>query len=297
MDYEKKYKEALERAKEFYILCKKCGAKDTIDFLEDNFPELCESEDEKIRKDLIAIFKGEIPYTSEEDAKRYIAWIEKQGEQKPTDKVEPKFKVGDWITNGDYTWEITEITVLDYVLRAQNGNIVDDTISYTDEQFNLWTIADAKDGDVLVFKNNISGTIICKSPTYYDTKSYCRLVSDNLINKEESGWNSTLLVPATKEQRDLLFQKMHEAGYEWDAEKKELKKFHVIDEGKDEMDYCFTKMMNGEKVSTAWSETEELYIAWLIEHLYGIEDKDKQYENKCRTIANWLKSLKERVGE
>ena len=30
--------------------------------------------------------------------------------------------------------------------------------------------------------------------------------------------------PATKEQRDLLFQKMHKDGYEWDAEKKELKK-------------------------------------------------------------------------
>ena len=29
--------------------------------------------------------------------------------------------------------------------------------------------------------------------------------------------------PATKEQRDLLFQKMKEAGYEWDADKKELK--------------------------------------------------------------------------
>ena len=28
--------------------------------------------------------------------------------------------------------------------------------------------------------------------------------------------------PATKEQRNLLFQKMREAGYEWDAEKKEL---------------------------------------------------------------------------
>lgn len=31
------------------------------------------------------------------------------------------------------------------------------------------------------------------------------------------------LVPATKEQCDLLFQKMKEAGYEWDTEKKELK--------------------------------------------------------------------------
>lgn len=31
-------------------------------------------------------------------------------------------------------------------------------------------------------------------------------------------------VPATKEQCDLLFAKMHEAGYEFDFEKKELKK-------------------------------------------------------------------------
>ena len=30
--------------------------------------------------------------------------------------------------------------------------------------------------------------------------------------------------PATKEQRDLLFHKMKEAGYEWDALNKELKK-------------------------------------------------------------------------
>lgn len=32
------------------------------------------------------------------------------------------------------------------------------------------------------------------------------------------------ILPATKEQRDLLFQKMKEAGYMWDTEKKKLKK-------------------------------------------------------------------------
>ena len=36
--------------------------------------------------------------------------------------------------------------------------------------------------------------------------------------------NKTAFQPATKEQSDLLFQKMREAGYEWDTEKKELKK-------------------------------------------------------------------------
>lgn len=37
-------------------------------------------------------------------------------------------------------------------------------------------------------------------------------------------WRVFTAYPATKEQRDMLFAKMKEAGYEWDAEKKELRK-------------------------------------------------------------------------
>ncbi len=38
-------------------------------------------------------------------------------------------------------------------------------------------------------------------------------------------WTSVKDVkPATKEQRNLLFAKMREAGYQWDADKKELRK-------------------------------------------------------------------------
>ena len=71
-----RYDEALEKAKRLY-------EKGTItESLCHIFPELKESEDEKIRKELIDIFKGKTSYTSEEDAKRYIAWLEKQGEQK-----------------------------------------------------------------------------------------------------------------------------------------------------------------------------------------------------------------------
>ena len=78
----------------------------------------------------------------------------KQGEQKPADKVEPKFKVGDWITNDDdYTWKVTAIKSLDYVLQGQYGDIVDCAISYADNHFHLWTIQDAKDGDVLYLQH------------------------------------------------------------------------------------------------------------------------------------------------
>ena len=97
MDYEKKYKEALEIAQKLYQDCPN-GKNDrlyhTTD-LEKMFPELCESEDEKIRKELIEHVKDQQSsfisapdcrdkYEEEENDKynAWIAWLEKQGEQK-----------------------------------------------------------------------------------------------------------------------------------------------------------------------------------------------------------------------
>lgn len=53
MNYEKVYKEALERAKNLYSGVHK-GCKEVI---ENVFPELAENEDERIRKELVAFFK------------------------------------------------------------------------------------------------------------------------------------------------------------------------------------------------------------------------------------------------
>ena len=50
MDYEKMYKEALERAKKFYNELAACRTKQKVAAI---FPELRESEDERIREDLI----------------------------------------------------------------------------------------------------------------------------------------------------------------------------------------------------------------------------------------------------
>ena len=66
------YDDALKMAKKLY---EQGTVTESLAYI---FPELKESEDERIRKELIAIFKGEIPYTPEEDIKRYIAWLEKQ---------------------------------------------------------------------------------------------------------------------------------------------------------------------------------------------------------------------------
>lgn len=75
----------------------------TIGFMNEIFPELKESEGEKIRKSIIEFVKQNKSFhyllgVSKEDA---IAWLEKQAEQKPADKVEPKFKVGDIVKHKD----------------------------------------------------------------------------------------------------------------------------------------------------------------------------------------------------
>lgn len=146
--------------------------------------------------------------------------------------VEPKFKVGDWIVspNGSqyliayidkednrYFFEINEYT-------GEPMNYED--VQVVDGQYHLWTIADAKDGDVLA-----TGNIICifkklDKDGYYIISPCIYTVKGGLevIDNEDDTIGSCGFKPATKEDRELLFRKIKEAGYKWDADKKELLK-------------------------------------------------------------------------
>ena len=80
MNYEKAYKEALERAKIWQGHLYEVGDKDYADELNYIFPELKESEDEKIRKTLIEYFNAYPKDYFGGLKKSYIvAWLEKQG--------------------------------------------------------------------------------------------------------------------------------------------------------------------------------------------------------------------------
>jgi len=85
MNYEKKYKEALEKAR--LVLQEKGNEPDGASILSELFPELIESEDERIRKEMIEILRKEAQdFPSSVIAEKsniWIAWLEKQGEQKP----------------------------------------------------------------------------------------------------------------------------------------------------------------------------------------------------------------------
>lgn len=336
-DYKEKYEQALEKAKICYKdLSNLDGVVATMskDFFEEVFPELKESEDERVRKELINFFKNHMDSVYEEisDNNVVIAWLEKQGEQKPIDKVEPKFKVGDWIINSE--------GMLRHILAVDKTGYQTDygwlTHDIYDNTYHLWTIQDAKDGDVLaaheclvLFKEIYGLNIRCYCTYHY--LNHQAFYVDTLQNK-------TAFHPATKEQRDLLYQKMKEAGYEWDAEKKELKKieqkpvviipkFHEGDvikpkDGghepwkimqvdisdkkyrfKDGYVIHFSQENDYELVEqkSTWSEEDEQTLHDII---LAVKDKSYvknsedcfDYDKRIKHHISWLKSLKERYS-
>ena len=142
-------------------------------------------------------------------------------------EISPRFKVDDWITDGEYIWKIIDIRQLDYILQSQDGKVVDDTISYVDEHFHLWTIKDARDGEVLV--DDIDGRpFIFKGlsdPNHPNSPvAYCGINSecDFRVSYGSYRWTDKDVKPSTKEQRDRLFQKMKKAGSKWDSQNKRL---------------------------------------------------------------------------
>lgn len=237
-DYKKLYEDVLERAKnglkdKNYYLSQ--TAKEVTEYL---FPQLKETEDEKVRKNLtrflINFNNGCYSRPSENEIDSWIKWIDKKCEQKSNDKAEPKpkFKAGDWVraNRSGNIFKILSVNDKLYRVLCYDGVETNYPIEDVDYDLDYWTIKDAKDGDVLV--DCFGNICIYQKPstnTYYHTHCYGnhKYFIDDGGSHEVAG-----TYPATKEQRYLLFQKMVEAGYKWDAEKKELNKIEKQSEQK-----------------------------------------------------------------
>lgn len=381
MDYEKKYKNALECARQEYNTTENVERKQ---WLEELFPELKESEDKKIRKALVDALNKNLGngiekygttlnaalawlekqcYTKKDIDDAYLKGIcdtkhelEKQGEQKPVidfkaknwyvskvdgkihdmtynpaDKVEPKFKVGDWIVdNHGIVNQVTSTTDDGYGLALYDGTYVSGCWK---DYYHLWAIQDAKDGDVLAEDTCIF--IIQKlGDNSTAAKTYCTLYNDGDFD------DGTILYfdidstkPATKEQRDLLFSKMKEAGYEFDFEKKKLKKLtQSVTNTSDQPTWSYedeanlnniimlcNNCINGSETTwipsqatkikhlietikerglsqqkpTEWSEEDELRFNCTVGYLNRMNDANGGI---FLEDINWLKSLKGRIG-
>ena len=154
---------------------------------------------------------------------------------KSTDNVESKIVVGDWVVQRDlsdfYSGDkFAQITNID-----DEGNYWLDCGTWiTGREIRLWTIHDAKDGDVLVSPRQEgceSGEeififkCIGNRDYVYDCIEYYCNVCDGEFNVNKTSYMGTIsspLYPATHEQREFLFKKMKKAGYKWDDEKKQI---------------------------------------------------------------------------
>lgn len=279
---------------------------------------------------------GTVTDGKKENCKNNGFFIEKHGEQKPIDKVGPKFKVGDWVLQENIgVYKVIEICKSWYEVIDFKDNHY--SISFDDEYMcHFWTIQDAKDGDVLVGDEKrpfiFKGLLDIFHPEC--PVAYCGIDSTRTfsVSTAVGWWTDEEVQLATKEQRDILFQKMKEAGYEWDAEKKELKKIEqesawsedggqkysedsckksndIAAEEKDMTEYkkgfeCGKQRVLKypedfnlcEKSASAWSEEDEKKRKSLIK---GLEDRigfgwaSDPFSRE--EYIDWLKSLKERM--
>lgn len=337
--YEKKYKEALEKAKNMINDLRKGEDILAVSELETMFPELAESEDERIRKALIDGFT--VMKESKNCGKTFsnhnipvvdiLAWLEKQGERKSTDDLtqqeamdiavakcfeqggqkpviemktpeeslgidsetynevvndcifgenKPKFNIGDWIVFNGLTLYVNEV-VQGYYRTTSIGGIPNSYDWNIDNAARLWTIQDAKPGDVL--KEETCTFIIERMKPDGTAIIHCCLFDDGDYDLGSTlGFDVDSTYPATKEQRDLLFQKMKEAGYEWDAEKKELKKISQRTISAEAKEALYDK--------PSWSE-EDIRNIQNIDSILLFCAKDLP-EDTCMRLRNWLQSLK-----
>ena len=160
-------------------------------------------------------------------------------DEEPDDN-KPKFQKGDWVVFKQDGNAHQIIRVVENATSHTYGYDTVDNYYFNDtaEGVRRWTIQEAKNGDVLRSTGLHNDCIFIFSGLdnwKFDADGdravatgYCCL--DITADKMEFGIQGpdcievNTIKPATKEQRDLLFQKMKEAGYEWDKEKKELKK-------------------------------------------------------------------------
>lgn len=235
------------------------------------FPELKKKTDEEIRQQLIAmchLYYGEGDNSERDEC---LEWLEKQGKQNydpcndceedmlncnnfpcikkrafkqgktaletrkeekvdNANKVEPRFKEGQYVVDidCDKVLHISEILSKGYLF--ENGDY--SSFDSANKEYRLWTIEDAKDGDVVCYKDEISlykhdiKNCIKQETIFGGFVYHCcydgkRFIIDNLYSLMEQ--DKIDIHPATKEQRNTLMKAMKNAGYEWDSINKELK--------------------------------------------------------------------------
>ena len=142
-----------------------------------------------------------------------------------TNEINPIFNVGDWVVNklGD-AWHIDSFDRKNYQVSDGKGNYNYFPISKQDEM-HLWSIEDAKDGDILIWEDGWTCIFKCIHGIWFS--SYCFIDCDGVFHEgyEEHEVDATIngrVYPATKEARNMFLTRMQNAGWSWNAEEKKI---------------------------------------------------------------------------
>lgn len=286
----KAYDEVIKKAESLYKAAEPMSGCNVI--LETLFPELAESEDERIRKFLIKTFKTyQNPKThlnpnNWEGMKisTILAWLEKQGEKPHVNKVEQKFCEGDWVIDKQgivhqIAKVIENVIYHTYIYNIVGGGYFNDNT----EGVRLWTIQDAKNGDVLacengwtcIFKALVNDETFSSYCFMDNTKWFCETGSECHTLKEEfvKAYKGKIY-PATKEQHDQLERAMTNAGYRWNKEELKLEKIEQ---------------------KPAWSEEDKNFMSNTLSNLTELKDRYGEGYGNVGKCIDWLKSLKDRI--
>lgn len=178
-------------------------------------------------------------------------------------------------------YQIKNITEHEYTLVGCDGSVITLPIQEVDKTASAFTIQDAKDGDVLACNEEI---LLFKSYSVQGRISLYCWYNEQTNNFHSKEVVDTLLTtknnicPATKEQRDTLFAKMKEAGYDWSEEAHELKE--INNEEIDGEDYGIDSLWHAQRILEKTLGKVEGYQSddGVLEHKCAISAVKKLYE-------------------
>ena len=286
MDYEKAYKEALEIAHKINVEQSEQTKEKILDWLEK-------------KKSIDVLDKEEREFAENVDAfRKEIDAAYQRGYEEGKRQSKCKFSVGDIVKHSLYDglyYIVKSIDLAgDYELECLNGKSGNNIASATENYLSLWTIKDAKPGDVLTDGNEF---VIFKSNNHDPKTQYgCMFVYCSMM-KNNSGWhefwyesgglNPTGYLLATKEQRRYFFKRMKDAGYEWNIGKLELRK-KTKQEWSEDDERIRKELIEMVRLSCTNGDDVDKKIAWLEKQRknnMGISEATKQeLENNLNKV-------------
>lgn len=318
MDYEKAYKEALEKIREG-LQPLPDGAKIsgvTRAFLEEVFPELKESEDEKIRKAILEFVRQSSEILDKQNQNNMIAWLEKQKEYVSPQMVADAYLRGCNDTEsklfekqGGHKPELNDEDICKELQTYLRGKLMFCMIK--EEQVNIkkyisWLEKQGKETSMVVWHSvseapNEMEELLCEwesdDATWHDVAFYHA--------DTKTFWNGERqVIDVTRWcYVDELVEKQGEKKPTWSEEDyskvqrickylKEAKKYYAdITEVRECMDWLKSLKERVQPKPKEWSEEDEEILKNLIDY-FSLDDGLRL---PTEETIDWLKSLKEKL--